>query len=681
MSMMIRERLAPYLSRTPLLFALLGAIFVAAIWGVTWHRVEAEREAAYAEEATKNSNLAIAHEEQVSRLLKLFDQILLTLRYDYALHGAPRDLNAYLAALQIDRRSVGIVALISSEGGVIATTAGNAEPNYADREYFRTHAVDDRDRLLIGKPVKGRISGKWIITLTRRLFKPDGSFGGVAFMAVDPDALAKHYRDTAMGPHASLALIGLDGITRLRRNNGQDSYGQDVHSSRLFSEIPKARHGHYVGIAASDGVRRTASYRVLEDFPLAVVVASSLDDVNAGLQGRKRANLAAAAIISVLAIALTVLAVRWRERHERDIRALRTSEQRYRSLVDWTPEPILVLREGHVLYCNAAALKVFGASVEGELMGKPVLDLIHPDGRGLALSRLADLANESHSAPMIEQKYLKLDGTAVDVEVQGIVIEYDGKSAQLLAIRDITERKSADRAIRAFSLELEDRVAARTAEIEAFMYSVSHDLRAPIRAIDGFAAMLRDELESHGESEGVRLLARIRNSAARMSALLDDLLELSRYSTQELHKESIDMRQKVASVLDELEFPNADATVEVGELPECAGDKVLVRQVWMNLIGNALKYSARQPQPLVRIGCENGVYYVRDNGIGFDQANVDKLFGLFSRLHHEKDYEGVGIGLAFVKRIVERHGGKVWAEGVPGEGAVFRFTLGAMHLP
>jgi signal transduction histidine kinase len=220
-------------------------------------------------------------------------------------------------------------------------------------------------------------------------------------------------------------------------------------------------------------------------------------------------------------------------------------------------------------------------------------------------------------------------------------------------------------------------VAARTAEIEAFMYSVSHDLRAPLRAIDGYSAILQDEPALVDAGDANRLLGRIRNSVKRMSELLNDLLDLSRYSTQELQKDSIDMYAKVESIVAELECAERNVRIEIGDLPACTGDRILIRQVWINLIGNALKYSAKQPQPLIRIGYENGAYFVRDNGAGFDQANVDKLFGLFNRLHHERDYEGTGIGLAFVKRIVERHHGTIWAAGEIDKGATFWFTIPA----
>jgi signal transduction histidine kinase len=219
------------------------------------------------------------------------------------------------------------------------------------------------------------------------------------------------------------------------------------------------------------------------------------------------------------------------------------------------------------------------------------------------------------------------------------------------------------------------RLESANAELEAYMYSVSHDLRAPIRAIDGYSALLADELALPEDGEAARLLARVRASTTRMTTLLGDLLNLSRYSTQELRREGIDPRPEIEAILAELGADPAKVRIDIGPLPDCQGDRVLLRQVWSNLIGNALKYSARAAQPTVTIGFAAGEYFVADNGIGFDMAYADKLFKLFSRLHADTDFSGTGVGLAIVKRIVERHRGSIRAEGRPGEGARFSFSI------
>lgn len=211
--------------------------------------------------------------------------------------------------------------------------------------------------------------------------------------------------------------------------------------------------------------------------------------------------------------------------------------------------------------------------------------------------------------------------------------------------------------------------------LETFSYSISHDLRAPLRAIDGFAAILQDDLDPPRGSETGKLLDRIRDNSQRMARLLQNLLDLSRYSTVEMKRESIDMGAKVALVIAEMGPDSAAVKFEVGEMPQCHADRAMMWEVWTNLIGNAVKYSSKVPAPIVRIGFRDGAYFVEDNGTGFDMSYCDKLFKLFSRLHHEHDYAGTGIGLAVVKRIVERHGGKISAVGAPGNGATFSFVI------
>jgi signal transduction histidine kinase len=242
--------------------------------------------------------------------------------------------------------------------------------------------------------------------------------------------------------------------------------------------------------------------------------------------------------------------------------------------------------------------------------------------------------------------------------------------------------------VRRHADELEARVRARTAELEgavkeldAFSYSVSHDLRAPARAVDGYARMLQEDFGARLDDEGRRLLGVVRGEAARMGRLIDDLLAFSRSGRQAMQAARVDMDGLVREVLETLRGEHPAAQVAVAPLPAAVGDRALLRQVWDNLIGNALKYSSRVPAPRVDIGgaadgdqCE---YWVRDNGAGFDARYSNKLFTVFQRLHHAEEFPGTGVGLAIVQRIVARHGGRVAAEGSPGAGARFSFTLPA----
>jgi len=260
---------------------------------------------------------------------------------------------------------------------------------------------------------------------------------------------------------------------------------------------------------------------------------------------------------------------------------------------------------------------------------------------------------------------------------------------------EIRERETAQRALsqaeddlRGLNADLERRVVKRTEELaaankelESFSYSVSHDLRAPVRAIAGFSKLLA---EQHGEQldpEAQRKLGIVRSEASRMGALIDDLLAFSRLGRQALQMKSVDMAELVRMNLDTLNADHATAQpeVSVGPLPAATGDRGLLAQVWANLLANAYKFSGRKDAPVIEVNAyasdTENVYYVRDNGVGFDPRYMSKLFGVFQRLHDPAEFPGTGVGLALVHRIVARHGGRVWAEGLPNAGATFYFSL------
>jgi light-regulated signal transduction histidine kinase (bacteriophytochrome) len=261
----------------------------------------------------------------------------------------------------------------------------------------------------------------------------------------------------------------------------------------------------------------------------------------------------------------------------------------------------------------------------------------------------------------------------------------DGHPQYLLGIsEDITDRKLAESQIKALNEKVEHRAAqleAANKELESFSYSVSHDLRAPIRAISGFSKLL---LQDHGaqlDQEARRKLDIVMSETRRMGTLIDDLLAFSRLGRQPMRIAELDMHGLVEGAYGRLsaQHPGAKVDFHLGILPDAMGDRALLEQVWVNLLSNALKFTSKRDKPQIEVGASNDgkehVYFVRDNGAGFDPRYQSKLFGVFQRLHDAEDFPGTGVGLALVDRIVTRHGGRVWAESKPEEGATFYFTL------
>lgn len=363
------------------------------------------------------------------------------------------------------------------------------------------------------------------------------------------------------------------------------------------------------------------------------------------------------------------------------------SEQKYKSLFELNPLPMWVLDADtlNFLDVNKAAVNHYGYSKQ-EFLGMNAVQ-IRPDEekeRFLKLSRPIDDAPRTTGV----WKHLKKDGTVIHSEVSVCYIQFEDRKARLVLANDVTERLMAEQRILELNAGLEEKVKERTtelervnAELESFSYTVTHDLKAPLRALTGLSKIVLQENEAKLDKDSAGLLREIMKIAGQMDKLIYQILQFSKLGTSSLERKAVEMPGLVNAVIDELKAGNSltKAEFKIGELHDTQGDAVLLKQVWQNLCSNAVKYSSKKDKPVIEVGMLNTAggkaYYVRDNGAGFDMQYADKLFQVFSRLHTNSEFEGSGVGLATVHRIIAKHGGNIWAEAKVGEGATFYFTL------
>jgi PAS domain S-box-containing protein len=384
-----------------------------------------------------------------------------------------------------------------------------------------------------------------------------------------------------------------------------------------------------------------------------------------------------------------------RKEHEQ---ALRKSEERTRSILETAIDAIVVMdSEGVIHEWNPAAEQMFGFA-RSEALGRALGDLIIPvylrERHRLGLARYLVDGHGPMLNQRIETVALHADGREFPVEVAITQTRANGSRMFTGYISDITDRKRAEEEIRSLNADLEQRVQRRTEqlesanrELEAFSYSVSHDLRAPLRHINGFVEILQSTSGQALPDESRRYLDTIAESARQMGRLIDDLLAFSRMGRTELRFVPVNLNNVLSESIRELrhEAQGRDVRWEIEPLPEVQGDPSMLRQVFINLLSNALKYTRTRPRTEIEVKStetpEEFIVSVRDNGVGFDNAYANKLFGVFQRLHPAQEFEGTGIGLAIVRRVIARHGGRSWAEGVMDGGATFYISLPKERSP
>jgi PAS domain S-box-containing protein len=360
---------------------------------------------------------------------------------------------------------------------------------------------------------------------------------------------------------------------------------------------------------------------------------------------------------------------------------LRESRARKAAVMEAALDAIVLMDHGgHITSFNPAAERMFGYS-RAEAIGRPLAEVMIPEAlraqHQAGLERYLQGGDAKVLGRHVELPARRRDGSEFPAEIAVVRIQTDGPALFTGYIRDITERNLAAEA--KILRREKDAAEEANAELDSFSYSVAHDLRAPLRAINGFATALTEEYGGRLDEQARHYLSRITVGADRMAELIDALLSLARLTRADARKEPVELTALARNIVEQLRAldPKRDVEVLLPAPLVVKGDQALLHQLLQNLLGNAWKFTAKTPGPRIELGRDGATYFVRDNGAGFDMAHVGKLFAPFRRLHAPADFEGTGIGLATVQRIVRRHGGRVWAEARENAGATFYFTLGA----
>jgi diguanylate cyclase (GGDEF)-like protein/PAS domain S-box-containing protein len=430
------------------LFALL---WLGALWGVVLMGQRAERDSVIAAAVNQNMNLAMAYEEHIVRTLKGLDAALLFLRQEYRRLGPELDINRYIDEGVIDGRLFSILSVIDESGNVVLSSRQIDAVSYADREFFRIHQrQDNQDIFYIDKPVLGRISNTWQVPMSRRIIKPDGSFGGVIVLSVDPAYLARFYQKVDIGQQGVVMLIGTDGIIRARRVGNELNFGDDVSATSLMQEQAKNETGEILGRGGVDGIRRYVSYRTLPGYPLVVAVGAGQQEVLADFKRSRDRGYALAVLVSVVIAAFAGMLMVTVARKQRAGTALAINEARFRANFEQASIGIVHTSfDRHYLDANQRFCDMLGYT-RGEIVGKPVNYFTHPDDREDNSNYRQQLLDGEASSISAEKRYVRKDGSPIWVNrTVSLVRDPAGEPLYFLrVVEDITERKRLESDLR-----------------------------------------------------------------------------------------------------------------------------------------------------------------------------------------------------------------------------------------
>lgn len=668
-------------------FAVAGSLLVV-LWAGTSAILWQDHRQTIAAAVKENENLVRAFQEHVATLLQGFDQALQLVRVQYTEHGRHFQLRQVIRQVGLPR-GIARISIFDQDGELLQSTLPLRHVSVSDREYYRVHRKNNADVLYISQPVVDRMTGKSLLQLSRRISGTDGGFGGVLVLSLDPSYFAEFYGKVQLGANGVVSLVGLDGVTRARQSGRSFSSGKDIRGKTLFKRLAVSPSGTYRTVGCEDGVPRFISYRAMKQYPFAVLVGVSVDDVLQNARARRNYLLVALLGVTAIVSAGALRIARMMALQARSAAELRNSRAQLHAFMSSVPDlGWMKDMEGRFVAVNKAFLDWFRVP-EHAVIGRTdasILDRESTDRFRIEAERVMRTGQTAR----FETRAMRSGGDRWLETIKAPVYDADGSLCGTCGVsRDITERKTSEAAVVEANRILREKTAELTQlneDLEAFTYTVSHDLRAPLRHMSGFAGLLRETPGVQNDARAMRLSEKIEHAVRRMVGLIDDLLAFSLAGRSRLSLEPVPLDDIVRKALDDIDDERAGRKVSwrISPLPVALGDAALLKIAFGNILSNAIKFTGGCPAPEIEVGAVSGSgtecsVYVRDNGVGFDMADAGRIFDVFVRLHADREFEGTGIGMATVKRIVDRHGGRIRAEGRRGSGATFYVTLPPAH--
>ena len=676
-------------------FALLVALFTVVAAGVLWWQSLRSqnqlREQVLLQADQRSLQVADAMAGQVQAHLNTMDVTLRTLREHWVREPRERfDLLAKDALASLPPGLVSHVSVADGSGHLVYNSLGLDNGGYVgDRESFQLARLGS-DLMRVSATVRSRLTGRWVFAVDRPVLR-QGRFDGVVYLVVESAYIARELGKLELSDQDVVSLVHADGRYVARSEANEASVGKLVPADRPYRAQPALMHGTYRVDDVMDHAPRTYGWHRLPDSGLVVSVGLADDSVLAPLAPAMWRNLLVTGVLSLLLLGFGGVIVRDQLRMARSQRALARSEaglkeaQQLAGLGSWECD----LATGQLHWSDEVyrIFEVDPATVRPSF--ERFLEWVHPDDRTMVKQAFDGSIRDRRTYNVVHR--LVLPGGRIKYVRERGVTEYEGDrpARSRGTVLDITEVREAQLALQQLNDELESRVSRRTSELaqanrelEAFAYSVSHDLRTPLRSIHGFACVLEEEESDRLSDAGRRHLRRIQDGSRRMGQLITDLLSLAHLGRAKMDLAPVDLSEMALQLAAELQRSEPGREVDWDIQPGllAMADPGLMRVVLQNLLGNAWKYTGQTPQPRISLTREHSAdglvtFCVRDNGAGFDMAYATQLFQPFKRLHAHHEFEGSGVGLATVSRVVRRHGGQVRGEGAVGQGAAFYFSL------